>query len=204
MRIENRLKLLLLLLVVMMPVITPLGGAIFASGPKYSHVQVIKPSAVILSYIDSSGNEFEPSVFYYYGDWNDPIATYVIWGGKTDSGVYNGHEWEEYREEIYGLWLHRLKVKYLFSDIPSGYDAYFVHLHYSDRTNGENLVVTWDGSVIDSSWYPKKTWPGYDYEIDYDVQAFVVYQDYTSYHEVIDFWRNDLTVSVPMVYACDY
>ncbi len=102
-----------------------------------------------------------------------------------------------------------MKVRYTFSDIPSGYIWYTIVLGYIDKSVYEYCVVKWDpdgddAEIIDSSWYCTKREPSTHHEIDYVSGGDVIYQDYTSYYSTIDFAIDPICLSMPFIYAYEY
>ncbi len=174
---------------------------------------VIHPTTLTLSYIDENGEEFE-MLGAIRGDWSDPSSgATLLWGQLPiwDTGTYRDHDWIEYKEANYGWWLNRLKVKWGFSDIPSGYDWYHLSLYYCEGEGDEYLTVTWDGDSIDSelltsSWTSTSyEFPGVvEYDISYDDAGDIIYQDYTSYYQVMDWDQSIIRLSVPYIYAWEY
>jgi hypothetical protein len=215
---KGKIGMFLIVFLLAITLAVPLVETLSAQSPKYSREIIIKPSAVILSYTDTTGNEVILSIeslpvsdikplAYVWGDWSEPYATYLIWGSLKSSGTYNGRPYRVYTEQNYGFWLNRMKVKFLFTDIPAGYDKYFVTLYYIDEYYDETCVVTWDSNPVDTldgSWHCKKWWPCKDFEVDHAYQEFVIFQDYSSYHSEWDWWSSDIVVCVPTVYAFEY
>jgi hypothetical protein len=208
-----KMKALVTISIMLLVSVLPIMGIIEQKQISVGNPLEIYPTTLTLSYIDEGGNDYEIQAAIR-GDWSDPSSgPTLVWGvlPVIDSGTYNGHGWITYQEAGYGFWLNRLKVKWGFSDIPSGYDWYHLSLYYCEGEADEYMTVTWDGDSISSelltsSW----TCTGYqfpgvsEYDISYDDSGYIIYQDYTSYYQCMDWIQSNIRLSVPYIYAWEY
>ncbi|TFG34202.1 hypothetical protein EU527_04560 [Candidatus Thorarchaeota archaeon] len=205
-----KIKVFCAISIMLLSLVLPVIGNIEQVQPSTEKPLIIAPTSFTLSYVEDNGGEFEV-LGWVHGEWSDPSSgPTLVWGElpMIGSGTYNGHGWVTYREANYGLWLNRLKVKWGFSDIPSGYERYRVCLYYVGGSADEYSTVTWDGDdidaeLIDSGWYcTRDSIPGVcEYDISYDDSGYIIYQDYTSYYQCMDWIRSDIRLSVPFIYA---